>query len=234
MIQLNLLPDVKLEFIKAQRAQRLAFSIAFLASGVAIALLVILLSLTGLQKKHLNDLNKDITKATSDLQKKPQINKILTVQNQLESLTALHDKKPAAPRLLEYLNQVTPSQVDISSLAVDFTQQTATITGSADSLSSVNKYVDTLKFTTYTTEDNHNPTPAFSNVVLTSFALSSGAKDSAHTASYTVSMSYDPVIFDTTQKVSLSVPNLITTRSESSQASDLFNSSSTKAKGAGN
>ncbi|MEK7594136.1 MAG: PilN domain-containing protein [Patescibacteria group bacterium] len=236
MIQLNLLPDVKLEFIKAQRAQRLAFSIAFLAGGVSIALLVVLLSLTGLQNKHLNDLSKDIASSTAKLQKQPQIGKILTVQNQLESLTGLHDQKPAAPKVLEYINQVTPAQVDITSLTVDFTEQTATITGTADALSSVNKYVDTLKFTTYTTQDDNTAKPAFSNVVLSSFGLgdSSGGKANPHPANYTITLSYDPAIFDNTQRVTLSVPNLISTRSES-QPADLFKANTTtKAKTTGN
>lgn len=236
MIQLNLLPDVKLEFIKAQRAQRLAFTIAFIASAVAITLLVILLSLTGLQKKHLNDLSKDIEDSTAKLQKQPQIGKILTVQNQLESLTQLHDQKPAAPKLLEYINQVTPTQVDITSLTVDFTLQTASITGTADALSSVNKYVDTLKFTTYTTQDDQTSKPAFSNIVLSSFGLGDGggSKSNPHPANYTITLSYDTAIFDTTQKVTLSVPNLISTRSES-QPADLFKANpTTKAKTTGN
>ncbi|MEK7059440.1 MAG: PilN domain-containing protein [Patescibacteria group bacterium] len=235
MIQLNLLPDVKLEYIKAQRSQRLALSIAFLSTAAAVGLLIILLSLTGLQKKHLSDLSKDIALETAELQKAPQINKVLTVQNQLERLTDLHAGKPAASRLFEYLNQVTPTQVDIGSLSNDFTTQTMTITGAADALSSVNKYVDTLKFTTYTTSDNHTATPAFSNVVLTSFGLSSGATQAnPHPANYTITLSYDPIVFDITQKVILSVPNLISTRSELTQPSDLFKAAPTKPKGTTN
>ncbi len=240
MIQLNLLPDVKLEFIKTQRTQRLAFSIAFIASAAAIALLVLLLILTGLQKKHLSDLNQDITAQTNKLKQTAQIDKILTVQNQLESLTALHSQKPATSRLFSYLNQVTPAQVDINNLTADFTTQTVTITGTADALSSVNKYVDTLKFTTYTTKDVSTAKPAFSNVVLTSFGLAgastNGTQSNAHPASYTITLNYDPAIFDITQEVALSVPNLISTRSET-QPTDLFKAApptTTKPKGTGN
>ena len=155
MIQLNLLPDVKLEYIKAQRSRRLVFSVSVLVTIASVALLLLLLSVEGLQKKHLSDLNNDISSETSKLQNEPQINKILTVQNQLESLTALHAGKPAATRLFDYLNQVTPANVNITDFSIDFTKQTTTVTGTSDSLSSVNKYVDTLKFTTYTTDSNH-------------------------------------------------------------------------------
>jgi len=231
MIQLNLLPDVKLEYIKAQRSRRLVISSAVIVSLVAIGLLVILLSVSGLQKKHISDLTKDIASQSHQLQQKPQVDKILTVQNQLESLTALHAGKPAASQLFSYLNQVTPTQVNITSFNVDFTVQTMTITGTADALSSVNKYVDTLKFTKYTTDASDASTTAFNNVVLTSFGLSSGSHDTTQAATYTVNLAYDPKIFDITQKVSLDVPNLVTTRSNVDQPGDLFKAAPQPVKG---
>lgn len=224
MIQLNLLPDVKLQFIKAQRTRRLVISIAFITTAASVGLLLLLLSIAGLQKKHLNDLNEDIADYSSELKKQPQIDKILTVQNQLGGITALHDAKPAASRLTEYLNQVTPAEIGITNLEVDYTTQTITISGNTKALSDVNKYVDTLKFTRFTTQDNKDETPAFSGVVLTSFGLTSGGSGvaGAAPATYTITFTYDPVIFDIQQTVKLSVPSRTTTRSEVEQPSDLF------------
>ena len=73
MIQLNLLPDIKLEFIKAQRSRRLVFGVAFLSTAVAVGLLILLLGIGALQKKHINDLSRDITANSSELAKQPQI-----------------------------------------------------------------------------------------------------------------------------------------------------------------
>lgn len=229
MIQLNLLPDVKLEYIRAQRSRRLVLTIAILSVAVSIALLAVLLSVDGLQKKHLNDLNRDITSETTTLQGKPQINKILTVQNHLESLTALHAAKPAASQLFVYLNEVTPVQVSINSFSTDFTLQTATISGTADALSTINKYVDTLKYTTYTTSNDKTARPAFTNVVLTSFGLNSSSADKSQAAAYTITLSYDKNIFDITQQATLLVPSLVTTRSQLDQPTDLFKASPTPA-----
>ncbi len=225
MIQLNLLPDVKLEYIKAQSHRRLVIGISVLASVVAAALLILLYSVNLLQKHHLSDLNRDIATESSQLRNKPDINKILTVQNQLKSLTALHSAKPAASRLFDDLNSVTPAQVSISSFEIDFTKQTVTLTGASDSLSSVNKYVDTLKFTTYTTADKTPAANAFKNVVLAGFSLAGNSQDAAHAASYSITLAYDPPIFDITKTVKLSVPNQVTTRSELNQASNLFQAS---------
>ncbi|HVX23949.1 MAG TPA: hypothetical protein VG992_01240 [Candidatus Saccharimonadales bacterium] len=221
MIQFNLLPDVKLAYLKAERSRRLVMSISAAVTAAALILLLLLFSINQLQKKHLADLNRDITTESKKLEQEPQLNKILTVQNQLESLTNMHNTKPAAKRLFTYLNQVTPSKVDISSFNVDFTQHTVTITGTADTLTTVDLYVDTLKFTTYSA-DNSSQQKAFSSVVLSSFDLSS-KQNSGQQANYTITFAYNPEIFDITKTVNLVVPNKVTTRSEVDQPTDLFN-----------
>jgi len=224
MIQLNLLPDVKMEYIKAQRTRSLVLSSAIIIALGSIALLVLLLIVGGLQKKHISDLTKDIKSDTAMLQKKKDVTKILTVQNQLQSLTALHEDKPAVSNLFDYLNQVTPTQVDITDFTADFDEESITITGTADSLGAVNKYVDTLKFTTFNTEDSSKKQPAFKDVVLSSFGVNTNSKG-GRAVSYTIELSYNPTIFDVSERVTLSVPNLTTTRSAIEQpAEDLFQS----------
>jgi len=216
MIELNLLPDVKQELVKAQRTQRIIIVVSLLASVGAIALVLALFSLSQIQKKHINDLNKDIASQTATLQKDKQLKKILTVQNQLNSLTALHSAKPAASRLFNYLIQTTPSDVTITNFSVDFNTHKISITGTAPALSSVNKYVDTLKFTEYKVDESKKSTKAFKNVILSSYAISN------NTATYTVAFDYDPVIFDITKKVTLNVPNQTTTRSSTEQPTAVF------------
>ncbi len=227
MIQFNLLPDVKLQYIKAQKMRRLILSVAVILSIVSLAALGFLVAANQLGKKHLSDLSRDITRDSNKLQNEPQINKILTVQNQLESLSALHATKPAVPLLFDYLNRLTPAKISITNFTTDFTLQTATITGTADALSSVNQFVDTLKYTKYvdkvgaTTE-----TPAFSTIVLSSFGLSSGKSDQATpAASFSISFKYDPLIFDITKNVDLKIPALETTRQNVVQPSELFTAS---------
>ena len=231
MLQLNLLPDVKQEYIKAERSRRLVVTVSVIVTACSVGLLVLMLSYSGLQKKHISDLSDDITSSTKELKAKPQISKILTVQNQLGSLTNLHSAKPAVDRFFGFLNQVTPDKVDITNVSVDFTTQTINITGTADALNMVNKYVDTLKFTTYSDGNGAKDQKAFSNVVLANFSIttatsSSGAATSTKPASYSITLQYDPKILNITQTETLSVPKLTTTRSNSDSPTDLFNNSS--------
>ena len=211
MIQFNLLPDVKQEYIKAERTKRLVISVCMLASMVAIGIFVLLMSTVHmLQKKNIADLTADIKTTTTKVQNIPNINRILTVQNQMGALSKLHNEKYAASRLFSYLGQVTPSGVTISSTTADFTQSTLMLTGNAPTMSDVNKFVDTLKFTTYKIDDAAGGKP-FSRVVLSNFNV--GEKST----SYSITLTFDPVIFDNTKSITMVVPNTITTRSVTDQ-----------------
>lgn len=221
MIQFNLLPDVKLEYIKSKHTKRLVVIVSLFAAGVSLAVLVVMfLTVQIAQKKHISDLNKDIAAQEKTLSDTADLNKILTIQNQLAHLPELHNTKPVTSRLFGYIQQITPVQADISSLTLDLQANTVTIAGSADSLVTINKFADTLKFATYKTSTTDKGKP-FSNVVTT---LSTGAKDKA---SYSLTFGIDPVLFDGKEVPELIVPKIISTRSETEKPSAVFKESTT-------
>ncbi len=217
MIQFNLLPDVKLEYLKARKSKRLIMLTAAGVSAVAVTILLLLtLYVNVAQKKHLRDLNTDVKKYQGQLNTTADLNKILTIQNQLSSLPKLHGAKPVTSRLFGYIAALTPAQANISKLSVDFEAHTISITGTADSLSTVNKFTDTLKFTTYASSDQTTTGPAFSSIVLSSFSRDE------KTASYSIDAAFDPIIFDNASDIALSVPKIISTRSETEKPAALF------------
>jgi hypothetical protein len=218
MIQFNLLPDVKLEYIKARRSKHLVVLVSFITTGVMVAITVILFVGVVVQKRHLDNLSHDIHGKSERLKGEKDIDKILTVQNQLNSLNGLHDTKPAVERLGGYLGQVTPNEISISDLAVDYASYSMVFDGTADSLKSVNKFIDTLKFTTYNVEGETKH--AFSTVVLASFDRSDDQPTAP--ATYQVTLAFDPVIFDIKQTIQLNIPSQITTRSVTERPSPLF------------
>lgn len=216
-IQFNLLPDIKIDYLKARRQKHLVVLGSVVASMVGIAVFVLLVSVVyGLQKKNLSDLDADIKSASSELQGTKDLTKILTVQNQLKVLPGLHDKKVVSSRLYDYLSQVTPTGATIAKLNIDYTLSTMTIAGSATDLATVNKYVDTIKFTKFTTKAQSTDKSAFTDVVLDSFAVDSKG------TTYSVGLHFDPIIFDDTQTVTLTVPQIISTRSEVDKPTALF------------
>jgi hypothetical protein len=208
MIQFNLLPDIKLEYIKARRTKRTIMVVAAIATGVSLGIFVLLfLTVNVLQKQHINNLTEDIKRDSETLSSIEGIDRILTVQNQLNKLTELHEAKPVLSRFKTFISQITPAQVSYSDIRVDVAAGTITFTGSADSIKTVNQFVDTLKFTKYTTKDSQEQLPAFKEVVLTTF----GKDDRG--ASFDVNLKFEPPIFASQSEVTLVVPNIVTTRS---------------------
>jgi Tfp pilus assembly protein PilN len=210
MIQFNLLPDVKQEYIKAEAMKRLVISVSFIASAASVSVLLLaLFSVYIVQKKSINDLNNDIKTNSATLQNTSNISDILTVQSQLNSLSSLHQQKPVASRLFTYLSQLTPKRATISDLRIDYSLNTLTINGNAPSLDVVNTFVDGLKFTTYTTKDVSTSQNAFSTVVLASFSRS------AKSATYSITLDFDPAIFNVANDVTLKVGGQASTQQPS-------------------
>jgi hypothetical protein len=192
-------------------------SIAVSAASVSIILLLASV-VYGVQTVQLSQLNKNIKDNTAKLKSIDGLDKILTIQNQLNNITKLHTDKPVVGRLFTFLPQVTPNDVQISTYNISFTEPASIqIQGTAKSLEAVNKFVDTLKFTNYTVDGGTDEKPAFSSVVLSSFGRSD--KD----ASYNITMKYDSAIFSSSNKqVTLVVPKITSTRSQTEQPPALF------------
>ncbi len=215
MIQFNLLPDVKLEYIKARQTKRMVIVIALIAGVFTFSIFALLfINVNFVQTKHLSNLTKEIEENTAKLESIEDIDKVLTIQNQLKALTPLHEKKPASDRALSYISQVTPQKASVSQIQVNFDEQKVAINGTTDTLVNVNKFVDTLKFTKYTTSDSEEQLNAFSQVVLTSFSVAGDQ------VTYQIDFKYDPPIFDNTKTIKLVIPNIISTRSETEKPSE--------------
>jgi Tfp pilus assembly protein PilN len=206
-VQFNLLPDVKLEFNRAQHAKRVIYGLSALVTAIALVIFVFtFFTVDVLQKKLLSDAQGDINKYSNQLKQVTDLDKVLTIQNQLNSLPNLHQTKHYASRLFVYLPQVTPSNLNIGKLNLDTTANTLEIDGTADTVETINKFVDTLKFTSYSTSSSQQK-KAFSNVILTKVDRNDKI------SSYTVNTSFDPNLFAGNNTVTLIVPNEITTRS---------------------
>lgn len=222
MIQFNLLPDVKVDYMKTQRTKRMVMIASLVSAAVSILILVVTFSYSVTQKRHLANLSSDIKSIKAELEGNSELTKILSVQNQLETLPALYDGRPAVNRLPVYIEQTTPVNVSLGKTSVDFSTSKFEITGSSDSLGSVNAYVDTLKFTKFKSDSDSDTTiNAFKDVVLSKFGTNDGI------STFVITLSFDPLIFDETKKIELLVPTTVTTRAQSSSNEGLFNGQAT-------
>ncbi len=235
MIQFNLIPSIKKEFLRVQLLKKISFFVTFIVVGTSFLIFVVLLVyVLFFQNNNLSKIDQIVQTKSATLSSNSNLNKILTIQNQLQTLPSIETKPPVVSRLFDYINQLTPSTVTISSISVDFNQQTIVISGSASNLQIVNQFVDTLKYTNYINLNGANKNQkslAFSNVILSSFSYNSSSTNNSP-ASYGINFSFDPTIFNSTDSIKLEVPNLVTTRSvlgqpTTSSVNNLFKKSNT-------
>ncbi len=241
MVQFNLLPDIKLQFVKARRTKYLMTFVSIIVGVVSVAVLLFAFFFVNvIQKESLKDLQNDIDGYSTDLKDIKDLDKILTVQNQLNAVTTLHETKPVASRLFGYLAQMTPSQATLTKLTVDFSQNTIVIGGKAPTLDAVSIYTDTLKATKYRVvgdlamqkgNNNDDMCPNYEgsqtslpeNKSLTAggdctdptYAFSKVVLEKISRddkgATFNITLSYDAVIFNDTKDVQLVVPKGIQT-----------------------
>ena len=228
MIQFNLLPDVKLEYLRTKRIQRF---VVFASIVICIAAIII----TGLiasnvyvlQRQHIGNLDDDIEQNVNEIQQIEDIDQILTVQNQLNTITDLHDEKPVVTRLFDYVAILTPLEITVNELNIDFDNDVLEISGQAATLEDINRYVDTLKFANFTLDysdeeseftdnDDQITENAFLGVELRDFTRN------IEGASFEIRAAYDEIIFDGLEEIEISIPSRITTHFDLDADEDLF------------
>lgn len=149
MIQLNLLPDIKKDFIKAERTKSTVIGISILVTMGALGLTVLLgIVVYGVQPGLIALKQGDIDKKSKQLRSVPDIEKYLTIQNQLEALPELHEGKVVDSRLfafLKILNPAPPNNVRLSSLNINEEEKSISFTGVAGGFEAFTVFQDTLR-----------------------------------------------------------------------------------------
>lgn len=135
MIEINLVPDVKQELIKARRIRTIVVSSAIIVGVVSIAVVALLaMYLFGVQSLRSSEADRIITEKSKQLSSIEDLSNALTIQHQLTKISQLHDQKNIDSRLFELLvalNPVEPNQVNFSLAKVDAEEKTINLEGQA-------------------------------------------------------------------------------------------------------
>lgn len=130
MIEINLIPDVKQEYLHAKRVRNTVISGAIVV-GIASLAAVILLAAYSFGAQPLRSAHADsqIDERFKSLQEVEDLGNMLTVQSQLSSISSLHtDEKVMSTRLFEVLTVINPggeNDVTYSNVRLDI--ETGTI-----------------------------------------------------------------------------------------------------------
>lgn len=152
MIEINLLPNVKRELLKTRAMRNRVISISFLVGGASIVAVVVLALVLGSQIAGEAVQNGVIKDKNDKLMAVEDLNKVVTIQNQLTKINEQHSRKKINSRIFDVVtavNPVAPNNVSFSDIKVNPESKTITLEGSA-----VNGYsaLETLKKTILNTK----------------------------------------------------------------------------------
>ncbi|HEU5187533.1 MAG TPA: hypothetical protein VFT87_03450 [Candidatus Saccharimonadales bacterium] len=220
MIQLNLLPDLKKEFIKAQKTKGLVITVAVLTTAGALGLSILLfLYVTFGQQLQITLATDSIHKKSEELAKVQGIDQYLTIQNQLASLDALHAEKGVYSRLFSFLSILNPSppnNVNLNNAQLVTSEKAVLFVGTTGSFEALNVFADTLKNAKVSYkaggEGDLVKEPMFTQVFIQDSGL---AKVNNNTVvSFTVKAIYNSPVFDVRNtELVADVPKITTTQS---------------------
>ena len=137
MIELNLVPDVKREYIKAQHQRTMAVTVSIFAGLAAAGVVVLLGVLIGVQAARDKLTDNAITTESNNLKeldKKYNLSSMLTIQNQLTQLSSQNDNRTMESRIFDVLtaiNPPSPNDVKFSSIKLDPSAKTISLEGKA-------------------------------------------------------------------------------------------------------
>lgn len=135
MIEINLIPDVKGELLRARRVRNNVVSVAILTVIVSIGITVmLLLYVFGVQTVRNVVMDNQIKDQNQKLQSVADLGKTLTIQNQLQQLASMHANKHMSSRVFDVLAAIIPEEpnsVAINNFEVDASGDVMTIKAQA-------------------------------------------------------------------------------------------------------
>ena len=212
MIEVNLIPDVKYQLLRARSLRVKIISICTLVSIIAGGAVVLLgVYVFGVQTVASVFADRATNDEYQKLSKVDDLSKILTIQNQLSQLSSLEDKKTRSSRLFDMLQTIIPSgknEITYSTLKLDTKEGVFTIEAEAlngyEALEVFKKTINQTKFE-YRTKDM-KPEDKPKSVSITAAPIVDGDRsygqnnNNQRVLRFSLSFEYAPEIFSTQSK----------------------------------
>lgn len=132
MIQINLLPDVKQEYLRARRTRNFAISASIIVGLAAGAVVVLLALMLGAQAAREVIADNSIESEYEKMSQVENLSELVTLQNQLNLISSQHENKSVDSRLFSFLqvvNPKSPNNVQFSSVTLNPEETQLTLEG---------------------------------------------------------------------------------------------------------
>lgn len=133
--EINLVPDVKLQMIRAQKMRNLVLFICIVVSAVSVGVVLVLFSIKSGQDIAMSNQDKKLATMSAKLMGYEELGDLVTIQSQLDRLNDIADNKTVLSRVFGALGVMLPTGgdlVQLSDLRVDMDTNTLRMEAQAD------------------------------------------------------------------------------------------------------
>ena len=109
MFEINLVPDVKAEMIRAQKKRNVVFFVSAVVSAIAAWLVVVLLGVKVGQDVRINAQDSQLKQMSDKIESYDGLSELLTVQKQLSDLQTISENKKMLSRVFTVLYSIVHS-----------------------------------------------------------------------------------------------------------------------------
>lgn len=125
--EINLVPDVKSDMIKAQKTRNLVFFICIVVMIASVSAVGIFGSIKGAQDLTMSGQDSHLANLSKKIIGYEELAEFLTLQNQINGISKIEDSQKVLSRAVLFLNALIPSgadTVEVSELSIDLNQTT--------------------------------------------------------------------------------------------------------------
>lgn len=200
MIEINLIPDVKRELLRAQRTRATVISVSIFVSIIAAgAVIALCLYVFGVQTVRGAILDGQIKDGDAKLAEVQDLSKMLTIKNQLTKISELNGEKKMDSRLFDVLSAVippSPNEVQVSQLSIDAEESIIRIEGQTRGYDSMEVFKKTVEsaVVTYTQDEEEQTVNLASNISVSEASYGANAENQK-VLRFTMSFTYAEELF---------------------------------------
>ncbi|MDO4611889.1 MAG: hypothetical protein Q4B29_00270 [Candidatus Saccharibacteria bacterium] len=144
-LEINLVPDIKNEMIKALKLRNLIFFICIVVASASVVVSIIFAVIAGGQQAVVDGKKGTIDLLSSKIESYGELSDFLTIKDQLSNISAISDRKQLLSRIFGVLSALLPSGPDtitISELNVNFEEEEPTISFDAQANAGSDPFID--------------------------------------------------------------------------------------------
>lgn len=143
--EINLVPDIKGEMIRALKLRNLIFFICIIVAGASVAVILIFAMIAGGQQAAVNGKKDTLNALSSKIKSYSDLDNFLTIKDQLGNLSTIASNKKLLSRTFGILSALMPKNSDtitISELNVDLSGDAPTISFDAQANAGEAPFID--------------------------------------------------------------------------------------------